>query len=802
MKVGKKYISFVCILFLITACLNGTGKKAGTVQADDTDYTRLTFSDFGVADQTFEGGTAGVSGTAASAISTLDQTIISGKITLSKHVDEHLMIGGASDTASYYSDHAGIIISQAGNGQMIVKSRYDGKDGAVHYLFDSQNEILKGGVVAEGEISFRVQLDYEGKNVRVTLTLDDGKTVITDSATVEDIADKMTTNLVFNPWVSACSIASVGQDVEYTELTFRDLGIADGELSAYGNQAGTLPDTVASWSNIRFDGKITLPAAAGDDAALLLFGGVKDTENWNNPYGAQRGIGLHFAGNAVHLRYAYGETGEKKPYENLITKEELSNAGITYPGQEIQVGVAFKQSGSGATVITVTVAQGEKSVSKEAPLTGVAEYMTKNFVISTFCANVGVSYASTGASEKPEKPVIPDTPDDPDREYKTLTWKDFGIAGQSFGGGTAGVKGTAPKKVKTLDGVIFSGQIRISYHLDEHLLIGGSSDASDYYADSPGVILSQAGDGMLIIRSQFRGVKSAEQILFSKETPAGKGINMLGDVIRFQMQFDYIGNDVQVTVTLSNGKVSLTDSAVLTGIASEMTTNVAFNPWLSACRIASDGENMDGESSSQKEPAEISKFKELTFDTFRIKDDDYKNNIIYGQPLSYVKNLDKVAFSGYVTLAKEASAIRIGCTTDSLEGLILSYDAAKKALVLADGTSAGRGNLFEISEKDAGVRFTEKELKFRITLDYYGEGNVRIHLYVNDVSYGKVVLPMYASYLHNNVILIAGTHIGVRSVKGAVTYELTEWERFIRSKVDFSYFGFTDNWDVEMNAGI
>ena len=61
---------------------------------------------------------------------------------------------------------------------------------------------------------------------------------------------------------------------------------------------------------------------------------------------------------------------------------------------------------------------------------------------------------------------------------------------------------------------------------------------------------------------------------------------------------------------------------------------------------------------------------------------------------------------------------------------------------------------------------------------------------------------MYASYLKNNVILLAGTHIAVRSVEGAVGYELTEWEQFIQSKVNFAYFGFTENWDKEMDEGI
>ncbi len=606
--ISKKVVALVCMVCMVTGVMPVTNRTLNRVEAGNNEYTQLTFSDFGIADQNFSGGTSGVMGKAEGSISTLDKTIISGKITLSSHVDEHLMVGGAEEATSYYADSPGIIVTQAGDGKMLIRWQYNGTKGLEYVLFSNETPVSKGFNMLGDTITFKIQLDYTGNDVKVTMTMDNGTVSVTDSATFAGIADKMSTNLAFNPWVSNCSIASV--------------------------------------------------------------------------------------------------------------QEENS------------------------------------------------------------------------------------TPDNPDKDYKDVTFKDFGIHSQSFGGGTTGVFGKLSEEYQSLEGVRFSGQLKINYHLDEHLMFGGADGALDYYASTAGIILSQASDGMLILRSQIDGQKSAETLLFAKETPASKGMNMTGDVLTVQVQFDYVGEDVKVTVTVSNGTVSLTDSATLVGIASKLTTNAVFNPWLSACKIASTGETIEGENGTDKEPAEVTKFTEVTFDTFRIKDRDYENNIIYGKPLSYMKDFDKVAFSGYVTLAKEKSAIRIGCTTDSLEGLILSYDVENKQLVLADGTSAGRGNIFTISEEETGVRFAEKEFKFRITLDYYGDGNVRIHLYINDVSYGKVILPMYASYLNNNVILVAGTHIGVRSVEGALSYELTEWESFIRSKVDFSYFGFTDNWDKEMDAGI
>ena len=178
------------------------------------------------------------------------------------------------------------------------------------------------------------------------------------------------------------------------------------------------------------------------------------------------------------------------------------------------------------------------------------------------------------------------------------------------------------------------------------------------------------------------------------------------------------------------------------------------------------------------------------------------NNIIYGTPLSYVKDFDKVAFSGYVVLAEEGSSVRIACGENSLEGLMLAYDAAGKQLILSDQSGAGRGDIFKVTEEEAGIKFVENEFKFRLTMDFYGDGNVRLRMYINDILYGKTTLPMYASYLKNNVILLAGTHIAVRSIEGAEEYELTPWEEFIRSKVIFEYFGFTDNWDKEMDEGI
>ena len=576
-------------------------------------------------------------------------------------------------------------------------------------------------------------------------------------------------------------------------MTFDDFGIEDTAFEGGTTGVkGTAPTEVTSFNKVRFSGKIKVNSHVDEH---FMFGGATEAGDY---YAATPGIILSTYGQeGLLIRWQYENV--KGAEYILLTEPNLVAQGIDLTGDELLLGVQFDYAGEDVNV-TVTLDNGTTSASQKVTFAGIASQLTTNMAFNPWLSNCEI--ASVGGSEEPGPGPGTDPEPGPEKTYTQLTFSDFGIASQVFGGGTTGVLGTAPAEVTSLDGIIFSGQIKISYHLDEHFLIGGADDTLDYNAASPGMILSQASDGMLIIRSQFDGVKGAEFILFDEASPASQGINMLEDVIAFDMQFDYQGDDVTVTVTLDNGTVSVTDSATLTGIASKLSTNVVFNPWLSACKIASIGEDINGEGGSEEEPDEVTEFTELTFNSFRIKDNDYLNNIIYGTPLSYVKDFDKVAFSGYVVLAEEGSSVRIACGENSLEGLMLAYDATGKQLILSDQSGAGRGDIFKVTEEEAGIKFVENEFKFRLTMDFYGDGNVRLRMYINDTLYGKTTLPMYASYLKNNVILLAGTHIAVRSIEGAEEYELTPWEEFIRSKVIFEYFGFTDNWDKEMDEGI
>ena len=90
-KNGKKLIAVLCSLTLVISCFQGIGSLMPDVKASDNTYTELTFSDFGIADQSFNSTTAGVAGKPSTDIKSLDKTIITGKITLSSHVDEHIL---------------------------------------------------------------------------------------------------------------------------------------------------------------------------------------------------------------------------------------------------------------------------------------------------------------------------------------------------------------------------------------------------------------------------------------------------------------------------------------------------------------------------------------------------------------------------------------------------------------------------------------------------------------------------------------------------------------------------------------
>ena len=788
-KIAKKIIAIMCVLSLVSALMPVASKSLNTVEASGNEYTELTFQDFGIEDTTFEGGTSGVIGTAPATVTSLDKVIISGKIKVTSHIDEHFLIGGAADAGDYNASTPGLVLSTLGTDRLMIRWQYNGQKGAEYYPFNNPTLTSKGINLVGDEIILKLQFDYVGEDVNVTLTLDNGTVNASETVTFSGIASKLTTNLAFNPWLSKCSIASV----KYTELTFDDFGIEDTAFEGGTTGVkGTAPTEVTSFNKVRFSGKIKVNSHVDEH---FMFGGATEAGDY---YAATPGIILSTYGQeGLLIRWQYENV--KGAEYILFTEPNLAAQGIDLTGDELLLEVQFDYAGEDVNV-TVTLDNGTTSASQKVTFAGIASQLTTNMAFNPWLSNCEI--ASVGGSEEPGPGPGTDPEPGPEKTYTQLTFSDFGIASQVFGGGTTGVLGTVPAEVTSLDGIIFSGQIKISYHLDEHFLIGGADDALDYNAASPGIILSQASDGMLIIRSQFDGVKGAEYILFDEKTPVSQGFNMLEDVIAFDMQFDYQGDDVTVTVTMDNGTVSVTDSATLSGIASKLSTNVIFNPWLSACKIASIGEDINGEGGSEEEPDEVTEFTELTFNSFRIKDNDYLNNIIYGTPLSYVKDFDKVAFSGYVVLAEESSSVRIACGENSLEGLMLAYDAAGKQLILSDQSGAGRGDIFKVTEEEADIKFVENEFKFRLTFDFYGDGNVRLRMYINDTLYGKTTLPMYSSYLKNNVILLAGTHIAVRSIEGAEEYELTPWEEFIRSKVIFEYFGFTDNWDKEMDEGI
>lgn len=227
----------------------------------------ITFSDLGVADGNYAGTYA--HGELPSDIASWDNVTVVGNITMPSN-DSGAYIGwaGTTDIASglkYFANSS----TEVWFWNDLTEQNHVG---IPRGKTDDAGNVL--GAVTGESMKISVTFEIEGNDVNLIYVINDTWTL---NWTFSDTAEAMGRRLVVSGNVTVESI------IEYTELTFCDLGIADGN---YNNTSATgqLPADIESWNRVAITGIIQLPE--NNDGPYFAFGATENVPEGIKLFGA------------------------------------------------------------------------------------------------------------------------------------------------------------------------------------------------------------------------------------------------------------------------------------------------------------------------------------------------------------------------------------------------------------------------------------------------------------------------------------------------------------------------------------
>lgn len=375
-----------------------------------------------------------------------------------------------------------------------------------------------------------------------------------------------------------------------------------------------------------------------------------------------------------------------------------------------------------------------------------------------------------------------------EKTYTELTFRDFGQEDRTV---TASSQGTA--NITSWDNVAISGKIKLPATGGSYISFGGN-------AVDKGVQIKYGGEDKIHMGVVYTihtdwvsaGLQRADMGYADTETLAGKEI-----AIRLIFELADDGENYIVTLE-GTGESGKKDTATII-IPKDAVPVYRMDIIISSTAtdknitIASVSSGTGGEGGAEAEVIirdtplnPVTSYKEVTFKDFLMKDGPIPDYAINGQ----VASLEGRVFKGIITFPEKGGGYLIIGGTEKNAWYGIRVGASAEGLYLFE--AANGSQRWEISTETIGRTTLGEALELWLTFTYVDEHNVYVGVYVDGKFCGEklfknLVQPFESKllvYSPQNEMIIASAE--------------TAWNKLLNSKVNFAYWGFTDNWKEEL----
>ena len=749
--------------------INGsvTLKDVSTELTFPTDYKIYTHKDFNVPFGTYTAanGTAAASG-AVKGIANLDRTILHfPKITFEGDVDLNFAGPGPWEGFKLRAvSKTGVLQLTSGYGQFITSPV-------------SMTDDAAGVDVVGGSYDLKVSIQYTNDTtVKMGIWFND--VLYDDQYITVDVSEKTKDKLGL--YMGITSVTGGGTVTledpdspeelpsDYTIYTHGDFNVpygtyaaANGAAAASGNVKGitNFDRTILHFPKITFEGDVD-----------LNFAGPGPWEGFKLRAVSGTGVLQLSSGYSQFITSPVDMTDEVSGVDVVGGSYDLKISILYTDDTTIKMGIWFNDVLYDNKYIIVDVS--EKTNDKLGLYMGITSVTGGGTILLEKAA---------GDPEEPEEPEEPEVPDKPDNPgiYTELTFDDWGIVdGEYIPAQSYNLK----NKLTTLNGVAFNGIFDFSQK-KTYMRIGSK--------DGWQGILIAGRNGGLMADCEIEGFNS-QDIMIEYKTK-----NLAAEAFKLRLTFDqddkgnvwmgvWIDDEFQRYITYK-------------GMADSMGTKILFD---AAGLIIEDLKTGGGE--DDKEPVESPEvpkdFKEVSFKSFGIKDGKYqyndKNLSALGESMV---SLDRTVFSGdfYIPSGKNAD-FRYGGVKNNWFGLVFSPTADGKIYMQGAATGGYVTDIYIFNPQKAGTALLDTWFNLKLSTEIVDsdkdgvKDDVKLGVWFNDVLYNNkyIYLQDYAQYLGTRMGLFVSSKDGYIDVKSDTS---------IYTGIDFGIFGFTRNWDKELD---
>ena len=759
-------------------------------------YREVTFSDFGITDQTIPSGNQ-MSG-ALSDVENLDGVAFTGNLQMGLQADmlHSFRLGGkeGDDNSSW----SGVGLWTENSNQLAVffyTGVLAGSD--IVKLPIADYGITYDEATGYSKFKLRITFDYvEGtSDIKITISINDKLAydgVLADAQNY--FGNQM--HLWANGGQSITVESVEAEPASYREVTFSDFGIGDQTVFSGSQPNGALSD-VENLDGVAFTGYLSMGLQA-DMLHSVRIGGKDGNDNakWS-------GVGLWTEhGTQLSVNYYTGVLATHSTAGNIV-KIPVADYGITYNEEngysEFKYRVTFDYVEDTADV-RITISVNDK-LAYDGILPDAQNYFGNRLHL---WANGGKTITVKSVEKDAEE-------EEETKTYQEVTFSDFGIGDQTVFSGSQ--PNGALSDVENLDGVAFTGYLSMGLQADmKHSVRIGGKDGDDNAKWSGVGLWTEHGTQLSV--NYYTGVIATHSTAGNivKIPVADYGITYNEESgyseFKYRVTFDYVEDTADVRIT-----ISINDKLAYDGILPDAQNYFGnrLHMWANGGKTIT-VKSVANESGDEGEEEEPRTYREVTFYDFGILDQTVSSG---GQPwgvLSDVETLDGIAFTGRLSMGLQADMLHsvriggkdgddnakwsgIGLWTEHGTQLSVNYYTG----VIATHSTAG--NIVKIPVAAYDITYDEEngysEFKYRVTFDYVeNTADVRITISVNDKLAYDGILPDAQNYFGNRLHMWAngGKTISIRSYPdGVCPEEVIDPAPVITSdfkKISFSTFLF------------
>lgn len=390
-----------------------------------------------------------------------------------------------------------------------------------------------------------------------------------------------------------------------------------------------------------------------------------------------------------------------------------------------------------------------------------------------------------------------------DDDLTMLTFSKFRIGDGAYSVDTQTGLGFMGEYKDSLNGTIFSGNVCFSNQLDVMFIYGSPQD--DGWT---GIGIESAGDGTLILRDRF--TNSVIEVL-DKDTA---GVQQLTEAFfNLKISVQFIDMDSDDDDAVDDVKLGLWFNDILYNNQYFELENTA--PMLGSvisCYVSRQDCFLKVESVDLKEKVETINpaWDSITLKNFGITDGKYQFTeggaltVGFEANGSYAFDLDGTVFSANVEFSSDRGiSMCYGGGPSVWHGLRFDVFGERLRLVDADFDPLYGNEIYYFESGMAGVELLDNKFNLKLSTEYVdsdGDGakdDVKFGVWFNDMLYNNeyIYFPNYALEMGSNFTII-GTQ------DEPTSYLYIESDASVVTKVDFSLYGFTNNWNKELGMEI